>query len=159
MSLPYPVIEVAVVLITDPRGERLLADYNPDWGGFTLPMTKRRNPGHADEPWAQEAESPLAAATRAAVEVLGRPLPPDRLPVPLPFELPPWEVSLRDGGWKRYTRWPFALVADGTPHPLPGHVALWLTPAEFEKYEPISPTVSQILGAIPFVDVKKALRL
>jgi hypothetical protein len=32
--------DVAVTVIT--RGQQILAVYNPDWGDFTLPMTKRR---------------------------------------------------------------------------------------------------------------------
>lgn len=32
MADPFPVVDVAVVLIADPRGERLLADFNPGWG-------------------------------------------------------------------------------------------------------------------------------
>src|SRR5437868_6979168 len=40
MANPLPAVDVAVTVIA--RGALLLAVYNPSWGAFTLPMTKRR---------------------------------------------------------------------------------------------------------------------
>ena len=40
MSEPIKPVNVAVVLITDATGGRLLVDYSPKWNCFTFPMTK-----------------------------------------------------------------------------------------------------------------------
>ena len=37
----FPEVDVAVALIV--RRERILTTYNPRWGAFTLPMSKRRS--------------------------------------------------------------------------------------------------------------------
>jgi len=147
MSQPYPLVEVAVVVITDAQG-RFLADYNEAWGGFTLPMSSLHDvPARVpvDKP---TPESPQNAAIRAAAEVLGRPVSPGAL-VPLNIEVAPWNQSGRDGQWKRYQYRLFQLKIDFAPQPLPGHAAVWLTRAELGTLEPISLTVRVILRALP----------
>jgi hypothetical protein len=148
MPDPFPVADVAVVLITDAKGEKLLVDYNPHWDCFTFPMVKVDDPPEA-----------ARAAVRAAAEVLGRPLPPTGLPVPLEFDVPVYQTSGRDGVMKRYRYRPFALRVTAAPQPLPGHIAIWLTPAELETHEPVSPTVRHVLGAVPFVETRRAVGL
>ena len=146
MNQPYPLVEAAVVLITD-RDGRYLLDFNDSWSSFTFPTTKLHDvptmaPGVPTKPEAQ----PVAAA-RAAAEVLGRPIDPKALK-PLTIEVPPYAQSGRDGDWKRYTFRLFTLKVTGEPKPLPGHAAVWLTRSELESLEPISPTVRTILAAM-----------
>lgn len=145
-NLPQSV-EVSVVLIRDANG-RLLLDYNDEWMAFTLPMSKVHDLPPEVEGGPTAPESVLAAAVRAAAEVLGRPLPPGALRE-IAAEVPPYSRSLRDGKWKRYAFHLFTVTVNGTAHPLPGHVAVWLTPSEVEGLEPISPTVGTILRALP----------
>lgn len=158
MADPFPVVDVAVVLITDPRGERLLADYNPSWGSFTLPMTKVRDLPPAAPGAAPVAESTTHAAARAAAEVFGRPIAPAAL-VRLDVEVPPYHQSGRDGEWKRYRYHLFASRCGAEPQPLPGHTAVWLTPAEFADLEPISPIARHILEVASLAVVRRALGL
>lgn len=157
MADPFPLVDVAVVLVTDARGERLLADYNAHWQCFSLPMTTVGElpgaaPGAAGTP-----EPPSRAAARAAAEVLGRPLPPGVM-TRLNVDIPPYQRSGRDGTWKRYSYEIYALKA-ADPHPLPGHAAVWLTPGELQEGEPVSPTVRHILTAVSLADVRRALRI
>jgi hypothetical protein len=145
VSISFPLVDVAVVMVVSRDGSKLLADYNAQWGAFTLPMAKSDDPS-----------SPRAAAVRACVEVLGMPLPPSRCPVRLEFDVPVYQESGRDGDVKRYRYIPFVLRADAEPHPLPGHAAVWLTPAELESHEPVSPSVRHLLSAIPFAEARRA---
>ncbi len=149
MPTPFPLVDVAVVLITDAERTKLLVDFNANWAEFSFPMTKLDHlPG--DTPEAPPVrETPVQAAVRAAVEVLGAPLPPTGRPVPLDFHVPPYQRSGSDGVWKRYSYHLFKLTAAAAPQPLPGHVALWLSRAELETHEPVSPTVGLILRAVP----------
>jgi len=85
-----PTFKVAVALVMD-RSRRILWTFNPNWGAFALPMTKRRNVGDDFEPAAH-------AAARAAAEVLG-------VPVRIGAcwgALPELKVSGRDGSVRRY---------------------------------------------------------
>lgn len=144
MADPFPLVDVAVVLIADPRGERMLADYNPGWGSFTLPMTK-------------VGELPPAApGGAAAAEVLGRPVAAAAL-VRLDVDVPPYQQSGRDGAWKRYRYHLFATRLEIDPHPLPGHAAVWLTPAEWATHEPVAPTARHVLAVASLADVLAAV--
>ncbi|QDU18938.1 NUDIX domain-containing protein [Urbifossiella limnaea] len=156
MAEPFPVVDVAVVLIADPRGERLLADFNPDWGSFTLPMSKVAVLPPASPGAAPTAESPARAAARAAAEVFGRPVDAAAL-VKLHAEVPPYQQSGRDGEWKRYRYHLFASRVGAEPRPLPGHVAVWLTPAEFTDHEPVSETARHVLAVMSLADVRRAV--
>jgi len=157
MSHAYQQVEIVVVLVYDESSNRLLADYNHRWEAFTLPMTKGHEIPSAIENGPPTMETPLSAAIRAAVEVLGRPLSPFQLPEPMNIEIPMWEQSGRDGQWKRYHCLPFAMQAYFEPQPLPGHSAIWLTPAEFLTHEPVSPTARRILQAIPVAELRMVL--
>lgn len=141
----FPVAEVAAVVIRDATG-RLLVDYNDKWQAFTLPMSKL----HPLPMGPELTESAAEAACRAAAEVLGRPLRRGEL-TPAAEPHVEWEYSLRTGELKRYTFYLFTLTlaAAETPHPLPGHIALWRTRAELREQEPVSPTVDVILAAVP----------
>lgn len=146
MNEPFPIVELGVALIVDAEG-RFLMDYSEPWGSFTFPMTKLGVVPAVVPDGPSTQESPLTAATRAAVEVLGRPMDPKTLQA-LACEVPPYNQSGRDGQWKRYTVHLFRLTAKTQPNPLPGHVAVWLTRAELETLEPISPTVRKILAVL-----------
>jgi len=156
MAHTLETLELVALFIVDAEG-RILLDYNANWHAFTLPMSKR-HPLLTNTPDDPVIEEPLdSTALRAAIEMIGRPLL--QMPIQMNVEVPPWNQSGRDGAWKRYQYRVFALRFDGTPHPLPGHTAVWLTLAELEAAEPISPTVRQILRAVPFADVKKSVGL
>ncbi len=159
MATLMETVEVASVLILDSEGRRLLLDYNPQWRCYTLPMSKRHPmPGmHADDTTIEESLD--TTALRATTEVLGRPLRPSQMPTRLNVAVPPYSRSGRDGQWKRYQHHVFVMRIDGTPNPLDGHSAVWLTPNEIETNEPMSPTVRDILRAIPFAEVKKSVGL
>ena len=143
-NLP-PSVHLAVsVLIAD---KKLLIDWNPRWGCFTLPMTKIRQwhnaGGHVDP----ESETPLSAAIRAAAEALRRPLSQSELPTtPEELELQPYSHrSYRDGKWKRYGRTVFVIrPAD----PIPAQDLAWVTPDEVETCRPISPTAIEVVRAL-----------
>src|ERR1019366_5628019 len=126
----YPLVEMAIVLITDEEG-RFLVDYKEAWGGFSFPCTKLRELGSAMADGPMTKETPHVAASRAAAEVLGVPIDPSAL-APLPQDVPPWHQSGRDGEWKRYTVYLFGLTTRAKPEPMPGHTVVWLTRAELE---------------------------
>ncbi len=154
---PYPLVDVAAVLILDATGKKLLVDYNPRWGGFSLPMTKLGAVPAAVPQGASAPEPADRAAVRAASEVLGRPIAPADRPVRLNHDVPPYHQSGNDGEWKRYHYHLFALKAAFTPQPLPGHVAVWLTPDELASHEPVSPTARHVLNAVPIAAVRAAV--
>lgn len=155
MDDPFPLVEVAAALLLDARGEKLLLDHNPNWGGFAPPMTKVGTlPGPTPKS-APGPESPLAAAVRAAAEVLGRPILPATLR-PLPGDVPPFARSGRDGAWKRYRFHLFVRAVDFPPAPLPGHAAVWLTPAEVATHDPVTPTARHLLAAVPWDVIRAA---
>src|SRR5438045_2060816 len=79
----FPAVEVAVVLLE--RAGMFLAEFNPKWDTFTLPMARlRRRPGGGQAAW----ETPLEAAVRASTKTLGRPLPPSLHPAPIALDVP-----------------------------------------------------------------------
>lgn len=138
----FPLVEVAVTLIT--RGDQILADYNPKWGSFTLPMTKRRTwidpavaKNHHEEDW-------LDAAARATVEWLGRTCEPTLLLK----DLGEYQQSDRDGTWRRYQFRIFRVPVQGETALVPGAIAEWLTPAEFQSRRPISPTAQYLIAKL-----------
>ncbi|WP_020472181.1 hypothetical protein [Zavarzinella formosa] len=148
MSDPIESVELAVTVIANENGE-VLFDYNSSWGVFSLPMTKIGTipgPTPKSEPLPETAE---AAALRAAVEVLGHPLPKGHRPKHVEVHVPPYQQSGRDGSWKRYSVQVFVLRAPaGKACPLDGHSAVWLPRNGLADLAPISPTVNPILDAI-----------
>ena len=148
MSDPIESVEMAVTIILNENDEVLL-DYSESWGVFTLPMTKiGLKPGLTPKS-DPIPEAPEAAALRAAVEVLGRPLPTNNRPKPVAADIPPYQQSFRDGVWKRYAVRLFTLRAPvGAPCPVAGHSAVWLPRHGLADLAPISPTVGLIMDAI-----------
>jgi len=143
----YEIVEASVVVIADDTG-RVLLDFNDRWGGFTLPVSKRRPVSPRLPGGPTERETPLAAAVRAAAEVIGRPIDPAGL-MESDAVVPPWHQSGRDGKWKRYDYTVFAFRFSGDPRPVPGHMAVRLTRSEIDTLAPISPTVGLVLNAMP----------
>jgi hypothetical protein len=146
MSELYPLVDVVVLLIG--RDGRLLLDYNEPWSAFCLPITKLRELPATVPNGEGGREAPMDAAVRAAVEVLGAPLSVDRFPKPVETDIPPYQQSSRDGQWKRYKFHLFSMKIAFDPRPLPGHTAVWLKPEELKTHQPISPTMTAILGAL-----------
>ena len=61
--MELPCVEVSVVLLV--RDGLVLADYNPRWSAFTLPMSKLRDRPGAHPGAPARREEPQAAAVRA----------------------------------------------------------------------------------------------
>jgi hypothetical protein len=140
----FPEVEVAVALIAD--GDRILTVYSPEWGSFTLPMTKRRKwddpkipPAHREETW-------IDAAGRAAAESLGRTFI-GLTELPLDPSAAPYHQSDRDGTWKRYEFKTFKLAVWSGESLLPGIVYEWLLVDEIldNDRRPLSPTARHLV--------------
>jgi hypothetical protein len=139
----FPQVEVSVVVLE--RAGMLLAEFNPRWEMFSLPMARlRRRLGLGEA----SREAPAEAALRAAAKALGRPLPALAFPQPLALDVPPhlYLHSRRDQRRKRYTYYVFGRrVADPAPkHALGWHI-LWLKPEELRSCEPVSPTAKFVV--------------
>ncbi len=146
-ELDFPQVEVSVVVLE--RGGLLLAEFNPNWKTFTLPMARLRRLHQVGGP---SHESPMDAAVRAAATALGRPLPPAQYPQPLTVALPPhYQLSGREQ-WKtkRYTYRPFARrVTDSEPRHALGWHTLWLKRGDFLTHQPISPSAMFVIEHLP----------
>jgi hypothetical protein len=151
-------VNLAVVLMFDSEG-RLVLNYNERWGAYSLPASKLGELPIPTGSGTASPEPPVSAATRAAVEVLGRPLTPDQRPVPVAAEVPPYNLSGSNGKWKRYRYHVFAMRTPFTPQPLPGHVALPVRLQDIANLAPISPTVALVLDAVSLPEVRAALGL
>jgi hypothetical protein len=140
----FPLVEVAVVLVE--RADLFLAEYNPRWEAFTLPMSRLRRRAAAG------AESAQDAAVRAAAKVLGRPLAPSQFPQPVPLDVPPHTYlrSGRDQQTKRYTYRVFALhVTEVSPRHALGWHTLWMKREAFLTHRPVSPTAEYVMQHVP----------
>lgn len=139
----FPRVEVAVVVLE--RAGMVLAEFNPKWETFTLPMARLRprpGPGEAIR------ETPAEAALRAATKALGRPLSPGAFPEPLALDVLPhvYLSSRRDQRRKRYTYHVFGMrVTDPSPrHALGWHV-LWMKEEALRTHQPVSPTAKFVV--------------
>jgi hypothetical protein len=138
----FPTVEVAVALIA--KGEQILAVYNPRWGSFTLPMTKRREWQDPEVPHARRHEDWVDAAARAGAEWLGRTCEPE-------FVLDDpggYQQSDRDGAWRRYHFQVFRVEVEGEPRLVEGAIAEWLTPVQILSRRPISPTARYVIAKL-----------
>lgn len=139
----FPQVEVSVVVLE--RAGMVLAEFNPKWEMFTLPMARlRRRPG-AEE---AQRETPSEAALRAATKALGRPLPAEAFPKPLALDVQPhlYLSSRRDQRRKRYTYYVFGRrVIDPAPKHAIGWHVVWLKPEEFRTCAPVSPTAKFVV--------------
>ena len=155
MSDLYPKVEVSALLIG--RGGKLLLDYNQSWSAFCFPITKVRDLPSKIPDGEGQRESALDAAVRAAVEMIGVPLAPDRLPKAIEADIGPYQQSGRDGQWKRYEFHLFGMKLTEEPKPLHGHTAIWLKPEEIRTHQPISPTTLMLLERLDRAVLAKLL--
>jgi hypothetical protein len=153
-----PTIDVAVTLIRNSKNQVLLV-YSQQWGSYTLPMTKRRQPAPGDSESVREEEDWLDAVARNVVECLGRPATPT--PV-LKTPVPESHFSKREQVTKDYLFHVFeerfredAANADRvtakTPH-------VWATPEQILKRQirPLSHTAHDLIAYDEIVKVCNA---
>ncbi len=140
-------MDVSVALIT--WRKRVLTVFNPRWGAFTLPMTKRREwvARHARK--SRREESWEDAAIRAAAEALGRTFSAKAVTGPV-LKLDGYAQSDSDGQVKTYHFQVFHIPLDTEIELLSGAVAEWLLPVELADpdREPISPTARHLVGKL-----------
>lgn len=162
MAAQFPEIEVGVAIIRH-QGKVLLV-YNPRWGAFTLPMSKRHERADPRLPDGRHVESYQSAAARAAAEVLGRTVP--AFPSEPAFVLPKFDQSDSDGQWKRYCFQAFELElpADFDPQRpgslAPGAVVEFLTDVEVGDMSrmPISDTARDLIAQLHNPDRRRPAR-
>ena len=143
----WPSVDVSVALIT--WRKRILTIFNPRWGAFTLPMTKRRawvaryaRQSRREETWED-------AAIRAAAEALGRTFSAKAVTGPV-LKLDGFTQSDSSGEVKTYHFQVFHVPLDAEIELLSGAVAEWLLPVEFADLdrEPISLTARHLVGKL-----------
>jgi hypothetical protein len=139
---PVPEVDVAAVVIQ--HDGKILAVYNPKWGCFTLPMTKRRRWQDPGEPGRTGEEDWADAAARAAAEWLGTTIHLVSEPLPKGIQI---QRSGRDGRLKHYRFHVFPVFLQMAPKLVEGAVAEWLVPTDFldSTRRPISDTARTLL--------------
>jgi hypothetical protein len=140
-----PSVEVVATLMM--QGDKILSIFNPRWGAFTFPMSKRKFFKDAVMSEAATPEKLNRAAARVAAEVLGRSFEPNEFPAPL-LEIKDYEQSDADGLWKLYTIHIFTLKLPESVNVAPGLVAEWRTAKELETREPVTHTARFILSSM-----------
>jgi hypothetical protein len=143
----FPVVNVAVTLIV--HDEKILVVWNPRWGAFSLPMSKRREWHDPRVPASHHGEDWLDAGARAAAEYLGQTCEPELLL----DNIDEYQQSDRDGAWKRYHFQVFRISLADQPELVAGAIAEWLTPEEVLNRRPISLTARYLVGKLQ--EVKK----
>jgi len=145
---PLPVLEVAVAVLK--ADSKFLALYNPKWGEFTLPMTKRRVWKDPEkfilaEPREEDWDN---AAARAACEALGRSLEENEKPQKA-AEVIDYRQGDRDGLWKRYHFQVFIIDLDN-PEAVKGQgIMEWWDRDDFQSRKPVSPTARMLIKQVP----------
>lgn len=145
MGEPYPPVQVAVAVII--HDGKILAEHNPRWASFTLPMTKLRQWNDPETSGPPRQEDPRVAAARAASEVLGRSLTADELPEEPAREPVRFQQGDRTGEWRRYEFHVYKITLSGNVRLAEGVIAEWLTRLELldKGREPISKTARLLL--------------
>ena len=144
-----PEVRLAAVAIT--RGPEFFTVFNPKWGAFTLPMTKRRVWTDPEVPAADHEEDPLHAASARRPRRWDGPSPPSSSPGPVELvELQPFQQSDRDGVWKLFRFDVFRMELPGGVTRAGGRSApsAWLTLDHLRSHQPVSPTAVRIVEAI-----------
>lgn len=126
---------------------RILAVFNPRWGAFTLPMTKRRRWQEPELPSGYREEDWENAAARAAAEALGRTFLPEELPHLL-TEVENYKQSDADGTWKTYHFRVFGLPVEPGTEVLPGLATEWLSPDRLRERRPLSRTAIDLVECL-----------
>jgi hypothetical protein len=138
-------VEVAVTLIV--KGSAILAVFNPQWGAYTVPMTKRRSwqdPNTVNGPHLEDWED---AAIRARSEYI----PGTTTDSPrFLLEIPEYQQSDRDGKWKRFRFSVYKMAVPENIASLTGLNCVWLSTDEFldARRRPISKTARDIVNQV-----------
>ena len=126
------------------QGRKVLLVFNPRWGAFTFPMSKRKFFKDAVVSEAPTPEKLDRAAARVAAEVLGRSFPPDEYPEPL-LDIKGFEQSDADRVWKLYEFHLFALKLSEGVRLASGVIGDWMTAKELRTREPVTHTARYLL--------------
>lgn len=143
----FPRPELAVTIIAVEDSDRILTTFNPRWGSFTLPMTKRKSWIDPQAPAGNRQEDLVMTATRAAAEALGRTLDKATLPHALLKEID-YRQSDSEGIWKVYSLYLFGLKVPQATGLAPGIIGEWLNPTGFRNRDPISPTARYVIDCL-----------
>jgi hypothetical protein len=131
-----PKVDVAVALIIR-KDLKVLTVFNAKWGGFTLPMTKRRTYTDNDRRIVGQ-ESWEDAAARAAAEVIEAPCVVRHADLGIKAVA---TQSHRDGRLKEYNYQVYKIGYDPTvtpPPPRAGSALAWLTPQQILASGPLA---------------------
>jgi hypothetical protein len=132
---------VATLLV---RGPKFLAIFNPCWGAFAFPMSRRKQFVDPTVSHVATPEKLERAAARVAAEVLGRSFSSEGIPRPI-CKIKEFEQSDADGVWKLYHIRVFGLTLPAYATTVPGVIAEWLTREDFEIREPVTHTARYLL--------------
>ncbi len=138
-------VEVVGTLIF--HGPKILSVFNPKWGAFTFPMSKRKFFHDSALSAAATPEKLERAAARVAAEVLGSSFAPGKFPQPL-LIIKGFEQSDADGVWKLYEFFLFKLQVSEPLRLAPGILAEWMNPQELKTHEPVTHTARYILDQL-----------
>lgn len=143
-SPSMPTVEVAANAIFRPG--LVLTVYNPRWGAFTLPMTKRRRWKDPTLRTGVRTERWRDAAIREAADLLGRTLVLSEFPTLL-MRTEEYQQSDRSGEWKSYDFRVFRMQLQPNERLRDGVIAEWVCPEDAMegKVRPVSPTTVYIL--------------
>lgn len=144
-EFPPKSLDVAVTAIR--RNDLILAGFNPAWGAFTLPMSKRRQWAMPDDPQMVRWEPWEEAAVRNVVEWFGHTL----LDEPrFLLEVREFRQSDRDLVVKEYNFQVFTVTSPEGEALVDGAIAEWLTVEQFldVRRRPISPTARFLIGEL-----------
>lgn len=140
--MDFEKVEISAVVIV--RDRRILAVFNPAWGSFTLPMTKRRVLQGKKVPTAPAEETWEHAAARAYAEVIGKTV--SRF-AKVATHTPGLTQGDRTGEVKNYQIETFRCDLPSGIEPRSDVTTEWLTLDEWldPQRMPISPTAVHIL--------------
>jgi hypothetical protein len=143
--MAFQTVEVAVTVLA--AGTRILAVFNPRWGSFTLPMTRRKKWQDPAMALGMREEDWSVSAARGGAEVLARTLGPQARPQQL-MEIKEYRQSGEDGIWKVYQFRIFGLAIPKESKLAGTILTEWLTPAEFADHEPVSSTARYLVSCL-----------
>ena len=146
-TIDFPTPELAVTVISIEDTNKILTIFNPRWGSFTLPMTKRKKWIDPEVPAGNRHEDLVLSATRAAAEALGKTLPANSPPQLLLKEID-YRQSDSEGVWKVYLLNIFGLRVPSGAVLTPDTTVEWLSPHDFAAREPISPTARYVIACL-----------
>ncbi len=138
------ILNVEVVATLLQQRAKFLLVFNPRWGAFTFPMSKRKFFRDSAVSQAVTPEKLEHAAARVAAEVLGCSFRPKDFPRAL-VSIKGFEQSDADGVWKLYEFHVFGLKLRKEKRLVPGLIAEWMSPKEILSCEPVTRTARYLL--------------